>query len=177
MSLFPTDVVLPPGQPLWATLVVTPPLGAKLGTRDVHRRCRSDRPDRAGAAIDRRLPQTRLASGDFARARDPIYAESEITIEPYPPLAGEPTRICVELTNQSDQPREVDVLFQLSEPAGHRPALQPDRSTASDDPAAQHAQSLHDVDSTAGPDISVSRSSCMIRRASTWIKSASAIWT
>ena len=52
------------------------------------------------------------------RARDPIYAESEITIEPYPPLAGEPTRICVELTNQSDQPREVDVLFQLSQQLG-----------------------------------------------------------
>ena len=35
MSLFPTDFDLPPGQPLWATLIVTPPLGAKLGTRDV----------------------------------------------------------------------------------------------------------------------------------------------
>ncbi len=30
---------------------------------------------------------------------DPPYAEREITIDPYPPLAGEPTEICVELRN------------------------------------------------------------------------------
>jgi len=50
--------------------------------------------------------------------RDPPYAESEITIDPYPPRAGEPTRICVELTNQSDRPRTVDVAFEVSNELG-----------------------------------------------------------
>ena len=50
--------------------------------------------------------------------RDPPYAESEITVEPYPPRAGEPTRICVELTNQSDRPRTVDVDFEVSSELG-----------------------------------------------------------
>jgi hypothetical protein len=113
--LFPNGVVLPPGQPLWATLMVTPPLGAKLGTRDV-------------IADVEAYDATGLLIGGFRkldwppvilhRARDPIYAESEITIEPYPPLAHEPTHICVELTNQSDLPHEVDVLFQRSEQLG-----------------------------------------------------------
>ena len=30
---------------------------------------------------------------------DPSYAEREITVTPYPPRAGEPTEICVELRN------------------------------------------------------------------------------
>lgn len=118
MSLFPTDVVLSPGQPLAATLVVTPPVGAKLGTRDVIA-------DVEALAMTGQVPQ--LIGGfrklDWPpvilhRMPDPPYAESEITIEPYPPLAGEPTRLCVELYNQSDQPRKVNVLFQLSAQLG-----------------------------------------------------------
>ena len=42
---------------------------------------------------------------------DPIYAEREITIDPYPTLVGQPTELCVELRNPTDTPQEVAVQF------------------------------------------------------------------
>ena len=42
---------------------------------------------------------------------DPPYAEREITVHPYPPLAGEPTEICVELRNPTAVPQGVEVQF------------------------------------------------------------------
>jgi hypothetical protein len=42
---------------------------------------------------------------------DPIYAESEIFVNPYPPRAGEPTEICVELHNSTNSPQDVDLIF------------------------------------------------------------------
>jgi hypothetical protein len=42
---------------------------------------------------------------------DPIYAEREIFVTPYPPRAGEPTEICVQLRNPTDQEQVVDVIF------------------------------------------------------------------
>ncbi len=119
MSLFPLDLgPLPPGQPLLATLVVTPPLGAKLGTRDVIA-------DVEAIALTGQGPQ--LIGGfrkldwppvPLHRLKDPPYAESEITIEPYPPLAGEPTHICVELRNITDEPQPVNVNFEVSQRLG-----------------------------------------------------------
>jgi hypothetical protein len=45
------------------------------------------------------------------RFPDPPYAEREISIHPYPPLAGEPTEICVELRNPTAVPQDVGVQF------------------------------------------------------------------
>ena len=45
------------------------------------------------------------------RYPDPIYAEREISVHPYPPNAGEPTEVCVELTNPTAVPMDVDVQF------------------------------------------------------------------
>jgi len=42
---------------------------------------------------------------------DPPYAEREITVEPYPPRAGEPAEICVELRNPTPFPQDVAVQF------------------------------------------------------------------
>ena len=42
---------------------------------------------------------------------DPTYAEREITIHPYPPLAGEPTEVCVDLRNPTPFPQDVVVHF------------------------------------------------------------------
>ena len=42
---------------------------------------------------------------------DPPYAEREITVHPYPPRAGEPTELCVELRNPTDEPQDVEVQF------------------------------------------------------------------
>ena len=115
MSLFPNEVILPPGQFMPVTMIVTPPLSVKLGTRDVIADVEAYDPSGMLIGGFRKLDWPPVI---LHRARDPIYAESEITIDPYPPLAGEPTRICVELFNQSDQPREVNVLFQLSAQLG-----------------------------------------------------------
>jgi hypothetical protein len=42
---------------------------------------------------------------------DPPYAEREITVEPYPPQAGRPTEVCVELRNPTPFPQDVMVQF------------------------------------------------------------------
>jgi hypothetical protein len=44
---------------------------------------------------------------------DPIYAEREITIHPYPPREREPTEICVELRNPTDQGQTMTVDFNV----------------------------------------------------------------
>ena len=45
------------------------------------------------------------------RPRDPIYAESEILIHPYPPRAHEPTELGVEIRNPTDEWQTVTVTF------------------------------------------------------------------
>ncbi len=45
------------------------------------------------------------------RPREPFFAESEISVKPYPPRVGEPTKICVELRNLTGVPRKVEVQF------------------------------------------------------------------
>ncbi len=45
------------------------------------------------------------------RPADPIYAEREITVDPYPPRAGEPVEICVELRNPTAAARNIMVQF------------------------------------------------------------------
>ena len=45
------------------------------------------------------------------RPKDPIYAESEIFLHPYPPRAREPTEIGVEIRNPTDQPQEISLTF------------------------------------------------------------------
>ncbi len=48
------------------------------------------------------------------RSSDPIYAESEILIQPYPPRAGEPVEFAVELRNPTDQPQQTRVQFSVA---------------------------------------------------------------
>jgi len=45
---------------------------------------------------------------------DPIYGESEITVHPYPPREREPTEICVELRNPTEQEQSVTVDFNVA---------------------------------------------------------------
>jgi hypothetical protein len=42
---------------------------------------------------------------------DPIYAESEITIDPYPVLGDQPTEICVKLRNTTPYTQSLEVTF------------------------------------------------------------------
>ena len=48
---------------------------------------------------------------DFSAALDPPYATSEISIAPYPVMAGVPTEVCVEITNPTPSAVEVQVQF------------------------------------------------------------------
>lgn len=114
MSLSATDVDLLPGQLTMVTLVVTPTGGAKLGTRDYIADVEATAMTGQGPTLIGGFRKMDWPPVPLHRMKDPPYAESEITIEPYPPLAGEPTRICVELRNTSDKPQTVDVGFEVS---------------------------------------------------------------
>jgi len=90
-----------------ANLYVSPPAGEPLGSRDVIVDVEGY-VDRVLIGGFRKLdwPPVSLHNPD-----EPFFAESEIHISPYPPRAGEPTEICVELTNISDIPQTVAVEF------------------------------------------------------------------
>jgi hypothetical protein len=49
------------------------------------------------------------------RPGDPIYAEREITVSPYPPQAHEPTVICVEVRNPTPLTQRVNLDFNVAE--------------------------------------------------------------
>lgn len=46
---------------------------------------------------------------------DPIYAEREISISPYPPREREPTEICVDIRNPTSEPMTTTVVFSVAE--------------------------------------------------------------
>lgn len=49
------------------------------------------------------------------RPEDPIYAEREIKVRPYPPREREPVEICVEVRNPTDEPHAMVVDFRWAE--------------------------------------------------------------
>jgi hypothetical protein len=48
------------------------------------------------------------------RPKDPIYAESEIGVDPYPAIPGQPTMLSVEVFNPTDTDRFVTVTFSIA---------------------------------------------------------------
>ena len=48
------------------------------------------------------------------RPRDPVYAESEIGVDPYPVIPGQPTLLSVEVFNPTDTDRFVTVTFSIA---------------------------------------------------------------
>ena len=97
---------LGPGQVKEVTLTVTPP---------------GELPDDRAPVVDVEAYVEGELIGGFRKVfrppvilhpfPDPTYAEREITVEPYPALAGRPTEICVELRNPTPFPRDVAVQF------------------------------------------------------------------
>jgi len=101
------------GEPRVVSLTVQPPPGVPLppdATNIVDVEAYAERP-----GVERRL------IGGFRKIHrppvplhpfpDPRYAEREITVDPYPPRAGEPTEVCVELRNPTPFPQDVEVQF------------------------------------------------------------------
>jgi hypothetical protein len=103
--------VRPDEEPRWVTMIVTPPKG--------------DMPPDGTPVLDVRAlygpaGEPRVLGGFRKIYRppvplhpfpDPVYAEREITVHPYPPMAGEPTEVCVELRNPTAAPQDVTVHF------------------------------------------------------------------
>ncbi|MCJ7661680.1 MAG: hypothetical protein MUO67_21240, partial [Anaerolineales bacterium] len=89
------------------TLITRPPSGIVLGSRK--------------PVVDVEMTLGEVSVGGFVkydnppvllhRNKDPFFAESEINVWPYPPRAGEPTELCVDLYNVSDLPQAVVVNF------------------------------------------------------------------
>jgi hypothetical protein len=112
VALIPPEIlILQPDEPHTVTLRTIPPRDAMLGTRlpivDVEAFL-----DGASIGGFRKLDWQPVP---LHRSWEPSYAESEITVEPYPTRAGEPTELCVELTNISGDPHDVEVLFSWAE--------------------------------------------------------------
>ena len=99
---------VPPGAEKPFTLTVTPPGGKALpldGTPIV------DIEAFVGENMLGGIRKIYRPPVPLHRFPDPVYAEREIKVHPYPPRAGEPTEICVELRNPTDQPQDVSVTF------------------------------------------------------------------
>jgi hypothetical protein len=111
ISVAPDRLTLPPGGMGVAELTTEPPAGARLGSRE--------------PVVD----VEGFLDGEFIggfrkfdwppvplhRPGEPFFAESEISVEPYPPRAGEPAHICAELRNLGDVTRTVELQFSWAE--------------------------------------------------------------
>jgi len=99
---------VPPGEVREVSLTVTPPAGVPL-------------PDVETPIVDVEAYVEDQLIGGFRKIHrppiplhrfpDPPYAEREISVDPYPPRAGEPTEVCVELRNPTALPHDVAVQF------------------------------------------------------------------
>jgi hypothetical protein len=48
------------------------------------------------------------------KPKDPVYAESEIGVDPYPAIAGQPVKLSVEVHNPTDQDKVVTATFSIA---------------------------------------------------------------
>jgi hypothetical protein len=101
-----TDVT--PGETRVVSITTTPPLGKPL-------------PEDNTPIVDVEADANATLIGGFRKTfrtpvplhhlKDPIYAESEITVDPYPVLSGQPSEVCIELRNPTPLPQDVTVTF------------------------------------------------------------------
>jgi hypothetical protein len=106
-ALDPISMTLPANQQGHTSLTVWPPGDEPLGSQ----RPIVDVEGYAGGELIGGFRKFDWPPVPLHRTRDPFFAESEISVWPYPPRADEPTEICVELRNLRDQPQEVEVQF------------------------------------------------------------------
>ena len=112
IELVPARIAnLNPGEVRRVRLLTTPPQDAVLGSRRPIVDVEAFLGDESLGGI-RKMDTPTVP---LHRTRDPFFAESEIHVHPYPPRAGEPTEICVELTNISDDPHAVRVFFSVAD--------------------------------------------------------------
>jgi hypothetical protein len=111
VQLDPAQVVLEPGASVVASVVFTytggvplPPGGVQVF--DVHSFADGTP---IGGFLKEFGPPVRLHLRP-----EPPFAESEISVNPYPIRPGEPAEICVEVRNVTHQPRPAQVLFRMA---------------------------------------------------------------
>jgi len=100
------------GESRMVTMTVTPPAGAALpddGTPILDVRAMVD--DAVGNRVIGGFRKIYRPAVPLHTYPDPTYAEREIKVHPYPPLAGEPTQLCVELRNPTNVAQDVHVQF------------------------------------------------------------------
>ena len=114
-----SDYVLPevmPGEPVTVTLTVTAPLGAELGAVNMEAELGTGEPIvDVEAFVDGELiggfRKLDVPPVSVHKPHEKSYAETEITVDPYPPQQGQETRVSAVLHNTGDVPVAVNVEF------------------------------------------------------------------
>jgi hypothetical protein len=107
MLLEPLQAVLNPGQPVEASLVVTPPLGAQLGTGDPI----ADVEAYVNGELLGGFRKLDVPPVPLHKPHEPGYAESEIQVYPVPPQLGHTSLVSATVQNSSEQPMTVVLEF------------------------------------------------------------------
>jgi len=96
-----------PGQQIYATLTVTPTLDAQLGTGEPI----VDVEAYVGGELVGGFRKLDVPPISVHKPHEKSYAESEITIDPYPPQLGQESRVSAVLHNTDAAPATVEVEF------------------------------------------------------------------
>jgi hypothetical protein len=111
----PSSVNLPPGSTTTAQLIVTPPNPITFGSGchiDVQGwlvNPTTNQPELIGGIRKLDVPPVRLPHPDIP------WEEKEITVNPDPPVVGQPAQICVELQNPLPVPRTVTLEYAVAD--------------------------------------------------------------
>ncbi len=112
--LEPTEFSLGPGEQQIVTVHVTPGADAVLGsgcTIDVEAWEINEGGQAKLIGGIRKVDEPQVPLG---RPGEPPFAEGEIAVSPYPLIAGQRTRACVTLSNNTDEEQEVTVEFEMA---------------------------------------------------------------
>lgn len=99
-----------PGEVYTATLTVTPPASATLGTA-----CHIDVQGWIGDELIGGIRKLDVPPVNLPADVEPPYMEQEISLNPDPPVTGQPGQICVELQNPLPVSRTVTVDFEVAD--------------------------------------------------------------
>jgi hypothetical protein len=95
------------GEPVTVTLIVTPPMGAQLGTGEPI----VDVEAYAGGALIGGFRKLDIPPVPLHKPHEKRYAETELSVDPYPPVLGVPSTVAALLQNGSQVPTTVDLSF------------------------------------------------------------------
>ena len=95
------------GESITVTLTVTPPMGAKLGTGEPI----VDVEAYAGGTLIGGFRKLDIPPVPLHKPHEKRYAETELSVDPYPPVVGVPSTVAALLQNGSQVPATVNLSF------------------------------------------------------------------